>query len=645
MNRTKFALVSLFLLLLNVYPEVSRANDSLRDKVHKQILQIIEDGEYDNSQLSYDSNARNGLPSEPPFIIGGTPTDRNEFPEYTLVIFTDGRGNVTGLCGGTVIASNKVLTAAHCAQNRASTYFLIPGFYSFNDNITATDLKRVSRVIDHPRYSNQSFDFDIAVMTLSQSTSIRPASVIKGGNQLVGKVGEVIGTGLTATSPQPTVPDVLLSVEAPIISNRECSERYLSLTGSNPITSNMVCAGFRDSGKGSCSGDSGGPLYVKTGGGKAIAGVVSFGLRRCEAQRATSAYARTSAFTDFITQQSPNTRFVKPSAVPLAPIYSLLLDNGSSQPEVPGKDPFPEIDPFDQGGFVIKMASGFDDPIGDGHLFEYNPLNSNFEIRRFDPEQGNLEIKWTGWGAQRPVRSDVESWTLRLRMLGRLEVGEFNFNNGLDFSVDAGFFGSCGDRRGRLRIFEIETNAQNELTKLIADFTQKCPRNFGQLRGNINFVKENPPIEFPPRELSGTEPSPSLPELQYAGTIAKLQSQSSPLQDSSIETFDRTNSIISITNYNSRQTSVVIDVRSSDRLGWSLVLERGGLDADPEKGLPLSVGEYKFALNRKQVANTLSFARGSISCGDSIGSFRIYEIEHDLNGVPTKLLADFETDI
>ncbi len=327
MKKLGFYLLSFILLLTSARGIASPDSDSVnRQAILEQLTQIMDQGGLDNSALGNPGLEPREFNLPRPFIIGGSPVGRNDFPEYTLVILTDGARRITGLCGGTVIASNKVLTAAHCAQNRASTYFLIPGFYSFNDQLSNSDLIELSSVVDHPNYRSQGFDFDIAVMTLRRSVSIEPAKVISGNNQLVGKDGFVIGTGLTATTPRPQAPDLLLGVSTPIISNQLCAQRYLQLAGENPITTNMLCAGFSNSGAGSCSGDSGGPLFVGNGNRKAIAGVVSFGFQTCEAQRATSVYSRTSEFTDFIRQQSSMTRFVPGDPI-VAPIIMLLADD------------------------------------------------------------------------------------------------------------------------------------------------------------------------------------------------------------------------------------------------------------------------------------------------------------------------------
>jgi secreted trypsin-like serine protease len=315
--------LSLFAALL-ITQNANSSTVNQKELIVQQLSQIMEEGQFDNGQLS-NRFTFNGAPSVPsPFILGGTNAGRNVYPEYTLLIFTDGRGNVTGLCGGTIIASDKLLTAAHCAQNRASTYFAIPGFYSFNDRITTNNLIQINRVVNHPSYSRQGFDFDVAVMTLSRETSVPSAKLVRGNNLFDGEQGTVIGTGLTATVPSRVVVDVLQQVAAPIISNNQCSSNYIRFAGIDPITPNMVCAGFSDNSNGTCSGDSGGPLFVDIRGQRAIAGLVSFGFSTCEAHRATDAYARVTALTDFIQSQSPNTTFVKSNTLVIAPILMIL---------------------------------------------------------------------------------------------------------------------------------------------------------------------------------------------------------------------------------------------------------------------------------------------------------------------------------
>lgn len=260
-----------------------------------------------------------------PFIIGGTTTPRNSYREYTLVIITDGAGDIVGLCGGTMIASNKVLTAGHCSQEQASRYFVIPGFYAFSDQVQQSDLFQVSRVAAHPDYNQFTISNDAAVLTLTRNYFTQISPVLSGTDKLIGDDGIVIGTGLTATNPQAT-PNALQEVLAPVISNSACNNQWGIFAGFLPIESNMICAGFTTDGRGSCSGDSGGPLFVEIDGQRVIAGTVSFGFSQCELNRATQAYARMTSMTDFIRSESPNTIFIKSNGISVAPIISLLLD-------------------------------------------------------------------------------------------------------------------------------------------------------------------------------------------------------------------------------------------------------------------------------------------------------------------------------
>ena len=61
-------------------------------------------------------------------------------------------------------------------------------------------------------------------------------------------------------------------VIVPTITNDDCNINY-----EGQITHSMVCAGYSEGGKDSCTGDSGGPLICNENGQAVIAGVVSWG--------------------------------------------------------------------------------------------------------------------------------------------------------------------------------------------------------------------------------------------------------------------------------------------------------------------------------------------------------------------------------
>ena len=87
----------------------------------------------------------------------------------------------------------------------------------------------------------------------------------------------------------------------PLITNQDCIQPHTPYPSSE-ITSNMVCAGFKEGGIDACQSDSGGPLVVPRSSSDATAiiyGVVSFG-RKCALPNAPGVYARVAKYLGWI---------------------------------------------------------------------------------------------------------------------------------------------------------------------------------------------------------------------------------------------------------------------------------------------------------------------------------------------------------
>ncbi|CAG7651069.1 unnamed protein product, partial [Allacma fusca] len=78
-------------------------------------------------------------------------------------------------------------------------------------------------------------------------------------------------------------------VDVPVIDLTTCGTWYKE--GHISITENMLCAGYEDGQKDSCSGDSGGPLVTKEGNKYVLIGVVSFGSE-CAKPKRPGVYVR-----------------------------------------------------------------------------------------------------------------------------------------------------------------------------------------------------------------------------------------------------------------------------------------------------------------------------------------------------------------
>lgn len=265
-------------------------------------------------------------------IVGGSTTRRNEFPEF-VQLFVDGA--VIGLdpnyvyswCGGTLLSSNKALTAAHCTFGiGAGSLYALPEFYSFSDNINFSDLIPLLAKREHPQYAQQTvYDYDVSVLTLARPSSTRKAKILAGNLPLAGQIATVIGTGALSEGGQG--PATLQKVSIPIVSNSICQAAY----GFSAITDAMICAGLSNGGKDSCQGDSGGPLWINQTDENIQVGIVSWG-NGCARPGFYGVYARTSAMTAFIRQQAPQTQIVElnqATPINLIPMLDVLLFDNS----------------------------------------------------------------------------------------------------------------------------------------------------------------------------------------------------------------------------------------------------------------------------------------------------------------------------
>ncbi|MBI1293768.1 trypsin-like serine protease [bacterium] len=250
-------------------------------------------------------------------IVGGQPATHGEWPWQVLV-------QPAGyLCGGSLISTDWVVTAAHCVFDQSNN--LIPagqitvvlGEYRRGSNDGSEQQRNISQVVPHPNYrSGQGWDNDIALLRLSTPAQlnqfVQPVllTLSPTHDSLVEAGDPSTVTGWGTTSEGGSTSSTLLEVEVPVVSNRTCNSAY------GNITDNMLCAGFTQGGKDACQGDSGGPLVVPNGnGGWLLAGVVSFG-RGCARPNFPGVYARVSRYVDWINQ---NTGGVSPTAVPSTP--------------------------------------------------------------------------------------------------------------------------------------------------------------------------------------------------------------------------------------------------------------------------------------------------------------------------------------
>ena len=250
-------------------------------------------------------------------IVGGQPADVGEWPWQAMV-------RAGGyLCGGSLVGSSWVVTAAHCVYDDKGAVFspdsitVTLGDHSRLQNDGYEQVMAVTQVLPHPAYDEWSNENDIALLKLAtpatlnaRVTPIQPLTTAEVALATDGTMAYVTGWGTSGEGGSASA--TLMEVDVPVVSNATCNNSY------GTITDNMICAGYAAGGKDSCQGDSGGPLVVPdNNGGWRLAGVVSFGYG-CARQDFYGVYTRVSQFATWLAEYTSS---VEPTPTP-APIAS-----------------------------------------------------------------------------------------------------------------------------------------------------------------------------------------------------------------------------------------------------------------------------------------------------------------------------------
>uniref|UniRef100_A0A182J325 Uncharacterized protein n=1 Tax=Anopheles atroparvus TaxID=41427 RepID=A0A182J325_ANOAO len=240
-------------------------------------------------------------------VTNGQPATPGQFP-YQIALISEFIIS-SGLCGGSVLTNNYILTAAHCVVGTAG--ILATGGTAImgaqNRNVNEPEQQRIRfsgpGVIPHPQYTSATIRNDIAVVRLDSpitfTARIQPVRLPARSDtrQFGGFLGTVSGFGRTSDASTATS-DVVMFTTNPVMTNADCIASWNTAL----IQPQNVCLSGAD-GRSACNGDSGGPLAVQDGGSLQI-GVVSFGSAGGCSIGMPSVYARVSFFLDFIESNS-----------------------------------------------------------------------------------------------------------------------------------------------------------------------------------------------------------------------------------------------------------------------------------------------------------------------------------------------------
>ena len=230
-------------------------------------------------------------------VVSGVPARAGELPFVVGILNANiGENRNALVCGGTLIAPRRVLTAAHCVDGglAAANFEVLVNTTSLDGSGQRVALAPGGLHI-HPRWSPGSGRNDVAALDLAVTTG--PVVTIPRPAQAFAPPGtRVTVAGWGWTIPSGATSYDLRKASFPVVSNADCRSAYGD--DGNGLTfdpTTMLCAGEQAGGGAACFGDSGGPLVVRRGGTAYQVGIVSWS-RGCGLPGFPGVYARVSHY-------------------------------------------------------------------------------------------------------------------------------------------------------------------------------------------------------------------------------------------------------------------------------------------------------------------------------------------------------------
>ncbi|KAI5629548.1 coagulation factor VII precursor, partial [Silurus asotus] len=240
-----------------------------------------------------------------PRAVGGNQCPKGHCPWQVLLTY-DGKN----LCGGVLVDTKWILTAAHCVYKRDVKHLkVITGEHNIDMVDGNEQTFSVSQAVIHESYDPASGDSDLALLELSKPATLSkytvpiclPNSDFAKMELDAARFHVVSGWGRhTEGGNNPSnksfknLSPVLRMLTVPFLPKPECTVK----SGVN-VTDNMLCAGYFEGSQESCRGDDGSPLTTHYKDTHFLTGIVSWG-KGCDNPGYYAIYTKVANFLDWI---------------------------------------------------------------------------------------------------------------------------------------------------------------------------------------------------------------------------------------------------------------------------------------------------------------------------------------------------------
>ena len=239
-------------------------------------------------------------------IVGGSEVSIVQYP-WQVSLRNQKYGGIH-YCGGSLLNTRFVLTAAHCVRDQdvADISVVLGSTRSHTMNGNARKVN-VKRLLPHKSYDPTNLNDDIALIELEEEVNeatklefpfIRGICLPTPNEEFDGS-STVTGWGRVSEGGSSS--ETLRAVDVDLMTDNTCRTFY----GRRKIYDSMVCAGFKEGGKDACQGDSGGPLVKAIGNRYVLVGIVSWG-HGCARPNLPGVYTQASRYISWIERTIKN---------------------------------------------------------------------------------------------------------------------------------------------------------------------------------------------------------------------------------------------------------------------------------------------------------------------------------------------------